>query len=209
MIEWVPNLDYEVPPQYELGYYDACLYNEDVLGDFITKEELKQVFDKLSEEERWVSRIQETGSLTVTIFFLVSLILLILIMFTIGAYTNALKGTDIILAPFAFLFFAGFAQFFVQLKTEGSDFDMLSQREEKFREVLTNFNKNKFLEKNCRLDVGEFGAWIEINLVKKNEKLEEHLQNMKKKIEEEIMNELSDELYEKGILPIGKESWDE
>lgn len=128
-------------------------------------------------------------------------------MFALGGYTRALRIKDLVYAPFLIFFFISITFVISRAVSVGSDLDMLKKRERAFDDILHQFNKEKFMKKNCRLDVGDYGAWIELSLFKKNKKLEEHILQKKKEVEREIMDELADQLYSNGILPMGRKDW--
>lgn len=138
-----------------------------------------------------------------------SMLIISTLMFIIGVYTKAIFFKDIVFFPFLFIPIYFTAHVLVKAKRRTFGEEYLEDRQTDFMNILMKLNQNEFKSRGARFEVGEKGAWIELQFARPMEKLEQHHHALIDKVKKEVNENLADELYLAGLLPFGIKSWNE
>jgi len=197
----------ESSDKFELGYYDATHFKEDTIDSIVTVKDIEYVFNKLSNYEGYIPRIDFQNVPDDCCVMCLVLLILNVVIFTFGTLTLAIDTIDILYLPAIMIAILLLIIVLLIFTGIGSDSETLSKREEGFTQILRELNHSEFEQKGVRFVAGEYGAWIEMHLHEASEKLGSYHRDLKHRLEKEINDDLADELYLAGIPPIGYSNW--
>jgi hypothetical protein len=209
VFEWVPYNLRHPSTRFDHGTYDASHFSAEAVENKITKDEIKMVFQKLSDSEYWFPKIVPTTDGTHLFLLFLSMFLITTLMFVIGVYTKAVLFSDIVFFPFILIPLYFMIHVLVKAKRRKFDDSYLDDRESDFMNILMKLNQSTFRSRGVRFEVGEKGAWIELHFSRPIEALEKHHQELEQRVKKEVNENLANELYLAGLLPFGIKSWND
>lgn len=173
------------------GFYDLMNYNESLVENRVTTEELTVLFNDLSKSHYWIPKFPTEFRSHVGIVISIITIIWVSVFLFLGG-THYVIGVGGLLAAVAALVFALIAgrvmSTFIGSVLEAS---YLNNREKEFLNICDDWNE-KMKEKGVRLDVGRYGAYIVLEFKKCLVGLGKYLMKAKK-ISETIKKRKADE----------------
>ena len=99
VFEWMPFRANESSDKYELGYYDASHYDYGAVNGLLTKDDIEHVFDKLSECESFLPRVNYNRYPDDLCLYGLALLTVSAAMFAFGGITLAITFSNFLLLP--------------------------------------------------------------------------------------------------------------
>ena len=99
VFEWMPFRATESSDRYELGYYDASHYDYGAVNGVLTKDDIELVFDKLSESETFLPRVNYNRYPDDLCLYGLALIVVTTALFAFGGITLAITFENFLWLP--------------------------------------------------------------------------------------------------------------